>query len=130
MRIVKYYRKFIHKCTDKSEELLKLLRNNTPFVWTEIEEKTFDLLKKELVQPCVLRQPDFNRQFILNTDASNRELGAVLTQKLEDGEHPVIFLSRRLRYAELNYSISEKEMLAALWAWNSNTIISMAGSLF
>ena len=116
MGIVNYYRKFINKCSEKSEELLKFLRKDIGFVWTENEQKAFEVLKHELLHPKVLRQPDYEKTFILDTDASNIGIGAVLTQNFEDGEHPVIFLSRRLKDAEMNYSISEKEMLAALWA--------------
>ena len=116
MGIVNYYRKFIEKCAEKSEELLKFLRNDLAFVWSDKEQKAFESLKQELLTPRVLRQPDFKKLFILDTDASNSGIGAVLSQNFDDGEHPVIFLSRRLRNAELNYSISEKEMLAALWA--------------
>lgn len=95
--------------------MLKFLRNDVAFVWSDKEQKAFESLKQELLTPRVLRQPDFKKLFILDTDASNSGIGAVLSQNFEDGEHPVIFLSRRLRNAELNYSISEKEMLAALW---------------
>jgi hypothetical protein len=116
MGIINYYRKFISRCAEKSEELLKFLRKDVKFEWKEKEESAFQLLKSELMSEKVLRQPDFKREFILDTDASNTGIGAVLSQKFSDGEHPVIYLSRRLRDAELNYSITEKELLAAMWA--------------
>jgi hypothetical protein len=116
MGIINYYRKFINKCADKSEELLKFLRKDVIFEWNEKEEKAFQCLKAELMSQKILRQPDFKREFILDTDASNTGIGAVLSQEFSDGEHPVIYLSRRLRDAELNYSITEKELLAAMWA--------------
>lgn len=116
MGIVNYYRKFINNCADKSEELLKFLRKNIEFKWTEKEQTAFENLKTELISQKVLRQPGFTRGFILDTDASNSGIGAVLSQMFEDGEHPIIYLSRRLRDAELNYSITEKELLAAMWA--------------
>ena len=115
MGIINYYRKFINKCADKSEELLKFLRKDVKFEWNKKEEDAFQSLKAELLSEKVLRQPDFKREFILDTDASNNGIGAVLSQEFHDGEHPVIYLSRRLRDAELNYSITEKEMLAAMW---------------
>lgn len=52
----------------------------------------------------------------MDSDASNLGLGAVLTQRFEGKEYPVVVLSRKLKIAEKNYSISEKEILAALWA--------------
>ena len=116
MGIINYYRKFIRNCADKSEALLKLMRKETPFCWGVTEATAFMDLKRELLAPHILFQPDFEKEFILETDASNHQIGAVLTQKFDGIEHPVVYLSRRLKNAEINYSISEKEMLAALWA--------------
>jgi phospholipid-translocating ATPase len=63
-----------------------------------------------------LTQPDFERNFILTTDASNKGIGAVLSQIDDEGaERPIAFASRQLRPAEFNHSITEKEMLGALW---------------
>ncbi|KAF9758243.1 Retrovirus-related Pol polyprotein from transposon, partial [Nosema granulosis] len=63
---------------------------------------------------CLI-QPDFKKRFILTTDASNKGLGVVLSKEENGVERPVAFASRGLRPAERNYSITEKEMLAALW---------------
>ena len=59
---------------------------------------------------------DFRKEFILETDASNTGVGAILSQALEGEEAPIAYASRALTSAEKNYSITEKEMLAAPWA--------------
>ena len=65
----------------------------------------------------VLAYPDFGRDCILETDASGVGLGAVLTQRQDDGSlHPIAFASRTLQPHERNYGISELEALAVVWA--------------
>ena len=56
------------------------------------------------------------KQYVLRTDASGRGLGAVLWQRHEDGMHPVVCASKKLKPAELKYSTIEKECLALVWA--------------
>jgi len=61
--------------------------------------------------------PDFSKRFILATDASDWGIGAVLSQKdKENFEHPIAYASRLLSPPEQNYTVLEKEYLAAIWA--------------
>lgn len=73
-------------------------------------------LKEALCKAPVIRSPNFNRPFILQTDASERALGAVLSQRYPNGEHPIVFLSKKLHPAKSRYSTIEREMLAIKWA--------------
>jgi hypothetical protein len=57
--------------------------------WLDIHQESFDKLKGEICKDSVLKNPDFNRKFILQTDASQIGMGAVLQQEFEDGRHPV-----------------------------------------
>ncbi|KAI2667414.1 Retrovirus-related Pol polyprotein from transposon 17.6 [Labeo rohita] len=64
----------------------------------------------------VLRAPDFNCPFLLQTDASDTGLGAVLSQVRDGEEHPVMYISRKLTPAETRYAAVEREVLAIKWA--------------
>eukprot|EP00731_Ephydatia_muelleri_P007946 Em0004g284a len=73
-------------------------------------KKAFEKLKKLLCSEAVLSSPDFGRPFILQTDASDRGVGAVLCQQGDDGEeHPVYYYSRKFLPREERYSVIEKE---------------------
>ena len=76
----------------------------------------FEHLKEALVSAPILARPDFNLPFTVQTDESKDALGAALTQEHKDGEHTIVYLSRALTPAECNYTISEKECLAFVWA--------------
>ena len=74
-------------------------------------------LKTKLASPPVLAYPCFSKAFTLETDASIQGLGAVLSQVQEDGKpHPVAYASRALNPSEKNYSVTELETLAVVWA--------------
>ena len=80
-------------------------------------QDSFNCLKKKLVEGPVLVYPDFTKDFVLETDASIQGLGAILSQVQEDGKcHPVSYASRALSPQERNYSITELETLAVVWA--------------
>ena len=73
-------------------------------------------MKDCLVQSPILSHPDWERTFILQTDASGFTLGAVLAQRDEDGrEHVINYLSRKLTESETRWDTREKELLAAVW---------------
>ena len=64
----------------------------------------------------VLKNTDFNRKFISQTDASQIGMGAVLQQEFENVRHPVMFISKTFSGAECNYTVIEKECFAIVWA--------------
>lgn len=107
-----YYRKFVKNYGIISKPLTNLLRKNTPYVWTSAHEESFTALKNALVSAPVLTLPDFNKQFVIETDASDKGVGAVLQQ---DG-HPIAFVSKALGPKKQGLSIYEKEYLAILMA--------------
>lgn len=112
-----YYRKFIRDFAKLTKPLTKCLKKDSKIKHDEQFIKCFNDCKHLLTTDPILKYPDFKRRFILETDASDFALGAVLSQKFEDGkEHPIAYASRTLNDAECNYSATEKELLAIVWA--------------
>lgn len=109
-----YYRKFIDKFADITIPLNNLLRKNVPYIWTAECVQSFEILKNALVSPPILQYPDFSNknEFILQTDASNISVGAVLCNK---NMRPVAYSSRPLNKAEKNYPTIQKELVAIVW---------------
>ncbi|CAB0040813.1 unnamed protein product [Trichogramma brassicae] len=99
------------------EELTTFLssRKNAEWIWADEQQQAFEALKTALTEAPVLARPDFARPFIVQCDASALAIGGVLSQVFDDGEHPIVYVSRVLTSAERNYTTSEKECLALLW---------------
>ena len=117
--LVGYYRQFLPKMAELAIPLTELLKKGQPekVNWNLECDDTFRHAKEALVQAPVLRIANPTEMFVLQTDASNQGLGAVLSQYAEDGyEHPVAFASRKLLPREVNYAVVEKECLAIVWA--------------
>ena len=112
-----YYRRFIQGFSKIVQPLNMLTRKGAEFVWTAECQSTFEKLKEVLITAPVLAYSSFDREFILETDASIMGLGAVLSQVKDDGRmHPVAYASRALSRPEANYGITELETLAVVWA--------------
>ncbi|KAL3967106.1 alpha-2-macroglobulin-like protein [Sarotherodon galilaeus] len=116
--LVGWYRKFIPSFAERSTVLNDLTKGSAPnkVRWTEDCEQAFGDLKEAVCTHPVLHSPDFNKPFILQTDASGVGLGAVLQQEVDGERRPVVFLSRKLLDRETRYSTVEKECLAMKWA--------------
>ena len=88
-----------------------------PVTLTPEAEEAVCILKEKIMSVPVLVFPDFNKPFLLETDASKEGLGAVLSQKQDDRcYHPVAFGSRTLTSSEQNYHSSKLEFLALKWS--------------
>ncbi|KAL0173535.1 hypothetical protein M9458_029503 [Cirrhinus mrigala] len=116
--LASYYRCFIPNFSTLASPLTDLTRKGQPekIVWNDVLNKTFQDIKTALTTEPILRVPDFNCPFLLQTDASNTGLGAVLSQVRDSEEHPVTYISRKLTPAETRYAAVEKEALAIKWA--------------
>ena len=115
--LASYYRRFIAGFATVAAPLNALLKKDAAYVWSAECQLAFDTLKSKLTDDSLVRQPDFDRPFWLFTDASNVGIGAVLAQKDDDEKEYVIsYASRSLQPAEKNYSVTEKECLAIIWA--------------
>nr|XP_042705994.1 uncharacterized protein LOC122173677 [Chrysemys picta bellii] len=113
-----YYRCFVPDFASIAAPLSDLTKNSQPrqVQWSKQCERAFATLKEQLTREPVLRHPNFMKEFILQMDASEVGLGAVLSQEIDGEEHPVLYLSSKLIPWEKHFSTIEKEALAVRWA--------------
>lgn len=114
--LLSYYRKFIKDLAKITKPLTKQLKGKKTVEISEDYKNAFEHAKTLLCNDPILTYPNYEQPFILTTDASNYALGAVLSQGQVGKDRPVAYASRTLNDTETNYSASEKEMLAIVWA--------------
>ena len=110
-----YYRRFVKNFSTLAAPLSDLVRRNRPnqVQWGSEHNEAFQRIKELLHEQPILRCPDFTKMFILQTDASERGIGVVLSQKDDDGtDYPLAYFSKKLLPREERYSTIEKECLA------------------
>ena len=107
-----YYRKSVHNFSTIAKPLNDLTKNESELIWTAKCQEAFDRLKQALTSPDVMSLPMDKGDFILDVDASNYGIGAVLSQ-IQDGKEKVVsYASRTMCNAEQNYCVTERELLA------------------
>lgn len=125
--LASYYRRFIRDFAKVAKPLTNLTRgvnaqikaNQSRKINISIGKeglKSFSDLKELLMSSEILTFPDFNKSFILTTDASNTAIGGVLSQGEIGKDRPITYISRSLNKTEENYSTIEKELLAIIWS--------------
>ena len=115
--LTSYYRRFVAQFAKVAAPLHALTRKNAVFKWSDECQGAFEALKTAITQSPVLAYPNFNVDFVLETDASVKGLGAVLSQYQSNSVlHPVAFASRSLSPVEGNYGVTDLETLAVVWA--------------
>ena len=112
--LASYYRRFVPSFAPVAKPLHRLTEAKIDFVWTPQCQSAFDMLKNLLSTAPVLSYQVFTAEFILDSDASNHGIGAVLSQLKDGVEHPVSYSSRSLTEAERNYCVTRKELLAVV----------------
>ena len=97
--------------------LFELDGKSVKFKWLERHQQAFEKLKEIFIEEKILAFPDLKKPYILRTDASGFAISAILSQ-LDDNnkEKIVLCISRTLKGPQLNYYMTEKEMLAIVWA--------------
>ena len=110
-----YYRRFIQDFAEKARPLHRLTERNAIFKWSIESQNAFETLKTHQCSAPVLAYPDFNKPFLLDTDASDTGIGAVLSQPDEHGRECVIaYASRLLSKPERRYCVTRRELLAVV----------------
>ena len=113
--LASYYRRFIDSFSVIAAPLYQLLRKNSRFTWFDEQQVAFEQLKVALTTAPVLGSPRSEGTFFMDTDASERGLGVVLSQEQDGNERVLAYASRTLSAAEKNYSITRKELLAVIF---------------
>lgn len=114
--LTSYYRIFIPNYAVIASPLYNLLRDNVKFEWTDLCQKSFEKLKLALTSSPIMAHYRDDGDLVLYTDASYDGIGAILAQKQDGVERVISYLSRTLRKAEKNYTISEIECLSIVHA--------------
>lgn len=114
--VASWYRRFIPNFSSLTAPLTGLLKKTHKWVWSQECEDSFNCIKERLVSAPILNCPNFDFPFIVQTDASGYGIGAVLTQRINENERVISYASRTLNKAERNYTTTERELLAVLFA--------------
>ncbi|GJP50909.1 hypothetical protein CLOM_g10062, partial [Closterium sp. NIES-68] len=114
-----YYNRFVPQYAKLAAPLTNLLKKNTPYKWETKHQEAVEQLKQALTSAPVLILPDPERDYVIEADASDQAVGAVLMQDQGNGLQPIAYLSKKLHGAELNYPIHDKEALAIIIAFKA-----------
>ena len=107
-----YYRRFVQAYSVIAAPLNDLLKKDKTFCWTSECQRAFEQLKEALSSPPVLALPSDDGTFVLDTDASESSIGAVLSQIQDGHERVIAYAGRTLNRNEVNYCVTRKELLA------------------
>ena len=115
--VCNYYRKFIQGYAKLASPLTKLTAKDIKFSWGPEQADAFQTLKQRLLSAPILVYPDFQKPFIISTDASDQAIGYVLGQRDQQGhEQAIAYGGRKLHRDEQKWHISEKEGLSLVEA--------------
>ncbi|GKE18861.1 reverse transcriptase domain-containing protein, partial [Tanacetum coccineum] len=112
-----FYRRFIQDFSKISRPMTHLLEKNTPFIFSDDCIRAFQTLKNRLTEAPILIAPNWDLPFELMCDASDFAIGAVLGQRHEKHFRPIHYASKTLIEAQTNYTTTEKELLAIVYAF-------------
>ena len=111
-----FYRRFIKDFSKLSKPLCNLLEKNSAFDFDVVCLQAFNALKEKLISAPIVIVPDWSQPFEVMCDASDFAIGAVLGQRRDKLFRAIYYASQTLNAAQLNYTTTEKEMLAVVFA--------------
>jgi len=110
---INFIRRFIPNYAEIARPIQSLLKKDAKFVWQEDGKKAFQEIKSAIAKAPVLVSPDYSKDFMIFSFASEDTIAGVLLQKNKDGhEQPIAFMSRALQNSELKYNTMEKQAYA------------------
>ena len=113
--LASYYRRFVKDFSELASPLHELTKKNAQFYWNEDCQKSFEELKLRLISSPILAMPRDEGKYFLDTDASGRAIGAVLSQEQDGQERVIAYASRMLSGPERNYCVTRQELLAIVY---------------
>nr|GFA31915.1 reverse transcriptase domain-containing protein [Tanacetum cinerariifolium] len=117
LRHAGFYRRFIKDFLKISRPMTHLLEKNSPFIFSNECIQAFRTLKEKLTEASILIAPNWDQPFELMCDASDYAIGAVLGQRVEKHFRRIHYASKTMNQAKTNYTTTEKEMLAFVYAF-------------
>nr|XP_016451768.1 PREDICTED: uncharacterized protein LOC107776393 [Nicotiana tabacum] len=112
-----FYRRFIKDFSKISSPLCRLLEKDVAFKFDDSCLKAFEKLKERLVTAPIIIAPDWEQPFELMCDTSDVAVGVVLGQRRNKIFHSIYYASKTLNPAQMNYTVTEKELLAVVWVF-------------
>ena len=113
--LANYYRQFVKNFTKIAQPLNNLTRKEEKWKWGDEQQETFEQLKQVFTSRLLLVALDIDKEFRVETDASNFAIGGVLSIKCEDNKWRLVaYISKLLNETKRNYEIYDKEMLAVI----------------
>ena len=106
--MINFYRDMWRKRSELLAPLTRLTSKDVKFAWTEVEQKAFEGIKRVLARETLMAYPQFDLPFVIHTDASDTQLGAVISQE----KKPIAFYSRKMSPTQKRYTTTEQELLS------------------
>lgn len=113
--LINYFRKLIPDISEKEIPLIKLIKKGNHWNWGEEQQKAFESLKKEFIKNIMIYHPQYDKPFVLRTDASINKLAGVLIQEQDNREVPICFVSRVTKEYEKKMGITELEFASIIF---------------
>eukprot|EP00253_Pinus_taeda_P033072 PITA_33072 len=112
---INFVRRFIPNFAELVKHVTSMLKRGAEVKWIDMARKSFEPIKKAIMEAPTLISPNYNKEFHIFSFSSEDTIATVLLQQDEKGsEHPVAFFSKNLRDAELRYDIIEKQPYALI----------------
>jgi hypothetical protein len=112
-----FLRRFVPNYSTLARPLHNWTHKDVKWEWGDKEQDSFEAIKEAICQCPVLAHPDLSKQYYLETDTSGAAMGAILSQRQNDGQlHPIAYMSQSFSGAEHNYNTHDKELLAIIKA--------------